>query len=544
MSHRPWFRRVALLTAGLFGLTCASTQEVSHPSLYREFADGPENVVSVTTTDGVKHPFDGRGSVHGDELVLHRRNASDRGTSSTQIDSSAYEIRVPLEQVTLVEVQHETRAPPPGEKPASGERDLTGLWIALGVLAAIGILLLVIALSKSSCPFIYSHDGEKYVFDGEPYGGAVFRSLARTDWSELSHLREVDGRYRLLLTNEVDETQHTDSLALMVVDHDPDELAVMDYQGKPHLLKRVTAPVSAHDEAGHDLLPFLKATDGVSWTPELISVTRRLPLADVRNHITVEFGRPPGATRVWLLANVATGPWGGTQLRTMLGMHGTAIDQWTAAVDGSPEIQRQLREWNEREELFHLGVEVQVGDRWERRTMLLAGGPFRSETRAVVLDLTGVQGETIRIRMNPPIGFWRFESFQLAWEERPGTAAVLLPRSAIDEHGKDVRPLLLKDDGANLDQPEIGAVTRLEFDAPPPRAGGARTVFARTRGWYEVHLHDLGAPETENLARLAYEPGYAVRRSLDDLVEFRRTGRIPYTAHPAETRAAASEPGR
>lgn len=540
MGRRPWFRRVALMTALVFGLTCASTQEVPHPALYREFADGPETVVSVTTTDGVKHPFDGRGTVRGDELILHRRNASDHGSSSTALDSNAYEIRVPLEKVTLVEVQHENRAPAPSEKHQSGERDQTGLWIALGILAAIGVLILVIALSKSSCPFIYSHDGEKYVFDGEPYGGAVFQSLARTDWSELSHLRAVDGRYRLLLTNEVDETQHTDSLALVVVDHDPGELAVMDYQGKPHLMKRVAAPVSAHDETGHDLLPFLKATDGVSWTPELVSVTRRLPLADVRNHVTVEFGRPPGATRVWLLANVATGPWGGTQLRTMLGMHGTAIDQWTRAVDGSPEIRKQLREWNEREELFHLGVEVQIRDRWERRAMLLAGGPFRSETRAVALDLTGVEGETVRIRLNPPIGFWRFESFQLAWDERPGSAEVLLPRSAIDERGKDVRPALLEDDAVNLDQPEIGAVTRLEFDAPPSRAGAVRTVFARTRGWYEVHLHDLGAPEAENLARLAHEPGYAVRRALDDLVEFRRTGRLPYSAHSAETRAAAT----
>ena len=228
----------------------------------------------------------------------------------------------------------------------------------------------------------------------------------------------------------------------------------------------------------------------------------------------------------------------------MLGMHGTAIDQWTRAVDGSPAFRQQLREWNEREELLHLGVEVQVGDRWERRAMLLAGGPLHSETRAVAIDLTGVEGKTVRIRMNPPIGFWRFESFQLAWEERPGTAEVLLPKSAVDEHGKDVRSLLLKDDAASLDQPEVGAATRLEFDAPPSRAGSVRTIFARTRGWYEVHLHELGAPEAENLSRLAHEPGYAVRRALEDFVEFRRSGRIPYTAMPPPTQAAASEPGR
>jgi len=58
--------------------------------------------------------------------------------------------------------------------------------------------------------------------------------------------------------------------------------------------------------------------------------------------------------------------------------------------------------------------------------------------------------------------------------------------------------------------------------------GTARTVFARTHGWYEIHLHDLGAPETANLARLTNEPGYAVRRALEDLLQFRRTRRMPY----------------
>src|SRR5262249_53145735 len=274
MGRRPWFRWVAVMTALVFGLTCTFAREVPHPAMYREFAGGPEYVISVTTTDGVKHPTHGVASVHGDVLVIHRPDASNRYSSSSNLDSDAYEIRVPMEQVTLVEVQHETRSQPSGKE--SEGTNLTGLWVALGVLAIIGVVILVVFLTKGSCPFLYSYDGEKYVFDGEPYGGAVFRSLARTDWSELSHLRAVDGRYRLLLTNEVDETQHTDSLALLVVEHAADELAVMDYQGQPHLIRRVNEPVSARDEDGHDLLPFLKANDGVSWTPELISVTRKL----------------------------------------------------------------------------------------------------------------------------------------------------------------------------------------------------------------------------------------------------------------------------
>jgi hypothetical protein len=513
------FRLVAVLTAVAMTSSCGTTRPTQRDDLAERLGNGTEEIIAYTTIDGERHPFQGTADVTKDELILYPRPV-DRSTkgSTTRGDSKASPpvIHLPLDQVSLVEIYYANVAG-------------TVAVVVITVLVVLAVAAAIALASKGSCPFIYSFDGEQYVFDGEPYGGAVTRSLARTDWSELEHLRAVGGEYRLLLTNEVDETQYTDSLALWIVDHRPDERAVVDAEGRTQLFRRVESPVSARDETGGDLLPFIRAVDGVSWTPELSALTKRLPLADVRNHVTLEFRRPAGTKRVWLLSNVATGPWGSTQLRTMLGMRGTAVQDWVRALDANPEMQRQLQLWNDREELFHLGVEVQVGDRWERRAVLLGGGPFISETRAVSLDLSGVEGETVRLRVHPPISFWRFEAFELAWEERAATPKVLAARVARDEHGADVRNLLRGDDGATLDQPEVGAITQLVFDAPPLSPGAVRTVFARTHGWYDVHLHELGEPETANLARLANEPGYAVRRALEDLVEFRRTGRLPYT---------------
>jgi hypothetical protein len=547
MAGAPWsfetlwrsnsYRLISVLIALVFTTTCTSTKEVRSDNLGPEFAHGVLEVVSFTTVDGVRHDFEGGGEIRGEELLLHRRQPpgepADRSISSSDPNASAWEYHLPLKQVSLVEVRY------------SDALKTTGL-VLLVILVVLGVAAIIFAstakIQVGLCPFIYSFDGKHYVFDGEPYGGAVSRALARTDWSELEHLREVEGKYRLLLTNEVDETQHTDSLALLVVDHRPDEQPVMGYDGQTHLFRQVQSPASAYDELGRDLLPFVRAVDGVSWTPELTSVAERLPLADVRNHVTLEFRRPPGVKRAWLLANVATGPWGGAQLRTLLGMRGAGVEEWMRAVDASPELQRQLRAWDEREELFHLGVEVQVGNRWERRAVLLGGAPLRSQTRAVAVDLIGVEGETVRLRIHPPISFWRFESFQLAWEERAVRPRVLLPRFAQDERGQDVRSLLSAQDGVTLDQPPLGAVTRVEFDAPPIEPGKARTVFARTHGWYELHFHGLGAPETANLARLENEPGYAVRRALDDFVEFRRSGRLPYALMPSPDIARGDDP--
>ena len=60
---------------------------------------------------------------------------------------------------------------------------------AASVLATLGVLALVfvgavamIAATKESCPFVYSYDGERYVFDAEPLGGAVSKGLEKTDY--------------------------------------------------------------------------------------------------------------------------------------------------------------------------------------------------------------------------------------------------------------------------------------------------------------------------------------------------------------------------
>ena len=78
--------------------------------------------------------------------------------------------------------------------------------VAVGTIVVIAA---VVAATKQSCPFVYSWDGTRYVFDAEPYGGAIARGLEKDDYSELGQLREADGRYKLRMTNEVDETQMT-----------------------------------------------------------------------------------------------------------------------------------------------------------------------------------------------------------------------------------------------------------------------------------------------------------------------------------------------
>jgi hypothetical protein len=399
------------------------------------------------------------------------------------------------------------------------------------ILAVIGTTALVLGVgialamaTKESCPFIYSWDGKQYVFDGEPYGGATMRALERTDWSELEHLAASRGQYRLLLTNEVDETQHTNRIALKVVDHPAGTTVVMDREGGAHAFRRLAPLTAARDETGRDLLKWLQQDDRAAWYPDLRAYAREDSIADTRNHITLEFARPPGVTRAFLVSNAATGQWGSHMIRTMLGMRGDRVQEFYAAVNGSALYRQQLLEWNQREELFELTFEVRRGEEWVRQDFIPGGGPFISESRAIPVNLAGVIGDRVQIRIHPPIGFWSLNSFHLAWEAVDANVTELLPESGSGAGRANVVEALRAADSLTLDFPNRGDRAELTFTAPPVRPGMERTVFAETRGWYEVHLHDLAAPDVAAVERLTYEPGYVVRRALREFAEYQRTG--------------------
>ncbi len=471
-------------------------------------------VAGYTLSNGSYHEYDGWAvlTAPGDSLMFYD---GDEEAPTKYFKDYPFDHRYAVGDVATLYVVHQNTAAKVGMV----------FLVVLGVLAVVAGIALA---TKESCPFLYSYDGEQFVFDGEPYGGATMTALQRTDYSELEHMRATDGQFRLRIRNEVDETQHTDALHLVVADHPAGSKAVMDYEGTIHNFTELTSLSAAHDEQGNDLLVWLKEQDKAGWYPDVAAYAAQDSLLDTRNHVTLEFPRPTGVDQVHLVANVGTGQWGSHMIRVMLSMRGDQVQEFYDAVNSNPQSHRQLTDWNSREDLFTLGVEVQVGDRWERRGELHGGGPFISENRAIPLDLTGAEGETVRVRMHPPIGYWQFNSFHLGVDEAPATVTQVPIATAVDDRGQDISGDLAVEDGEYFDQPTSDEWAELTFIEPEPLVGLERTVFAVTSGWYGIHLYSDGPPDSVGLQRLTFEPGFAVRKAMSEFRDFQETGKLGY----------------
>ena len=387
----------------------------------------------------------------------------------------------------------------------------TGRTIGLVAGLTVGAVVVIVAVAaalKQSCPFIYSWDGSKYVFDAEPYGGAISRGLEKDDYSELGQLREQDGRYKLRITNEVDETQMTNLTELWVVDHPAGARVVPDIQGKLHTVSAPQAMLSAHDAEGHDLLPWLRTTDRLIWEPSAVPDAG----GSLRGDIVMTFPKPAGATQAKLVVNASTGLWGSYMIKKMVELRGREVGAWYKQIDESQAARDALTAWEVQEEIYALKIYVEEPTGWQVRGVLPGTGPFISKDRILPLDVSRVQGDQVRIRIHPPAGFWALNSFAMDYTpDRPVTVQRLQPATAQDLAGKSVLPELAAVDDRYLAMPNIGDTADLTFTAPPARAGSEREVILHTRGYYKLHISGAGEPDTKTLQALETVPGSAAR---------------------------------
>ena len=393
------------------------------------------------------------------------------------------------------------------------------ILVTMGAIVGILAVISAIALAtKQSCPFVYSYDSQKYVFDAEPLGGAVTRGLQRTDLSKLDFLKVDNGKYKLLVRNEVPETQYLDEMKLVVVDHPKGTEIITNLAGELHTISNPHKPIIAIDEKGNDLTRFVEENDYTFWQTKL-PVLNYDSLNNLRHQLTFVFPKPQNQKKATLVINAGTALWGSQMIREMLSLYGDKIDNWYEKVNNlsGEEIEKeQMMQFVVREELYYLKMMVKENDTWNSQGLIFGGGPFIAETKTYDLDLSNVKGDSLFIQFNPPFGFWTIDYIAVEYDE------IIVPNyteiassQAIDMNHKDILPIISESNDEYQTMPEVGDYFLLEYDALPIVAGMERTYFLKTTGYYELHLPKNKPMEKELLQKLVSEPGEVVKYAME-----------------------------
>jgi hypothetical protein len=396
-------------------------------------------------------------------------------------------------------------------------------FAVIGVAAAVAVAIVGIAAAlKESCPFVYSWDGQRYVFDAEPLGGAICQGLERSEYSRLDYLKPDDGLYKLKFRNEVPETQYLNQVELLLIDHAPDKLIVPDTSGRFYIISDPINPAKAIDENGMDIRTFVEARDGLFWQTQMTeSELKRTQ--DTRHHLTFEFPKPTGARQVRLIVNAGTAIWGSNMIREMLQMRGANVDQWYQAINRHGLKALELFSFNLREEMYLMKLQVLKDGAFTECAIILGGGPFVSEDRVINVDVHDIVGDKLTLRVDPPKGFWTVDYLSVQYDDSTLAIPLEIPlESGHDQDKQDIRAQLCQFDSSYYVMAHMGDWADIAFNAPPATPGMARSIFLKTKGYYEVQI-DKGRPEqTELINRMLREPGAITSYSIDRFIEWKK----------------------
>jgi hypothetical protein len=367
-----------------------------------------------------------------------------------------------------------------------GSYILGGLGIAAGAYLALGIIVL---LTKESCPFIYTWDGNRFHFTGEVYSGSIHEPLERSDYLRLPF--SGGNSLTLKITNEVKEIQHTNLLELLVVDHPLNVEALADKNGKVHTIENPLAPCSAKNLEGKDVKELLTLKDGIFYIS--CPATADFPEKD---GVILTFPKPSGAGAAKIIIRAKNS----FILDFMMGqfhdLFGSMYGKYMKKQEKTDAARlRQMA----LDRGFPLSLFVERNGQWEFTGYFNIAGPMAFRDDILEIPLTGKEPDSLRVKLESGTFLWELDYAAADFSLPVGyKSSFVQVASAIDENNRDVSDLLALDDTRYYTQPETGDQAVVTFTLPAI-TNDARTVILHSKGWYQVLREPEGKPDVREL---------------------------------------------
>jgi hypothetical protein len=294
------------------------------------------------------------------------------------------------------------------------------------------------------------------------------------EWTPVDAAPDENGKLRVRLDNLSSVPRGVDEAKLVVVDHPVGVGVAPDSLGIIRAFSGLVAPARAVDRTGGDIAPLVGKKDDIFWrSPGGDSAP--VAAANPRDELTFEFLRPAGASKAKLIVNAANTMWRAQFAREVLGRAGGAVPR-----SGAKPLYREG-------ELTGLGVRLETVFGWQTGQVIFTGGPLPAEDAIYWLDLGDVKGTTVRLKLEPPVGYWLIDRLALDFGEDTPVDEILVDAEGVDSpDAAEVLRALAVEDGSTLFLEDPGSQSALTFTVPPPTEGMERTIFLRTVSCYEM----------------------------------------------------------
>lgn len=432
-----------------------------------------------------------------------RYKPADRGTALNMVHLYVYEfsrdqnnqVFIPISAIKRLDITEKD----------TGATVASYVFTSIGSLAAaFGIVAVLVALLKSSCPFVYVDTGTGYRFVGEAYGGAIFSPLERDDYMPLQGWQAAAGTLQVKIANELKERQFTNLAELQVVQHPKGVQVLLDQHGRPHTLQRVQPPLRALASDGFNYAGALASQDSSSWVFNSSQSNS--------NHVVLQFPRPAGSQTGKLVLHAQNSLWLDYLYGAFTRQFGSLYNHWAEKQKDVPAA--ELYRWQQEQEIPLL-VEVLTAKGWQVVERIPPVGPLAGRDLVVPVDLAGIKGEMVEVRLSCGFMFWEVDRAGMDFSSSlPVQVVKVKAGSAYDKSGHNVPHLVAAADAKYLEQFSVGDAVVLTYPLPEEKPGQPRALFLHTRGYYEHIREYAGIPNLLTL-RAFKKPGHFMQFSRD-----------------------------
>jgi hypothetical protein len=371
----------------------------------------------------------------------------------------------------------------------------TGRAIANVALTTVGVIFVVaviVAATKSSCPFVYVKNGEKYDFIGELYPGIITANMQQDNYLPLPNISNLNNDYILKVSNQLKEIQFTDQLQLLLVNHSKDIEVLLDSKGQIQTFQKIEIPtlVLLDGEVG-EVTPALKK-DNEFYAFNSSKITRN----STRN-VVFEFDMSKSDEKAKLYITAKNSVW----LDYVFGKFNEQFGSYYNTFQKNQQkIQADsIRRWSNGQNI-PLSVYVKTNKDWLLVEHINAVGPMAMRDIVVPIELDKVVGNKLQVKLETGFMFWEVDYVGVDFTENVELQTEYInPSEAIDQYGNNVTKLLTEADQKYFAQPEIGDEVVVHFPVKEPKGDLSQSYFLKNRGYYNYIRDYKGIPDIENL---------------------------------------------
>lgn len=360
-----------------------------------------------------------------------------------------------------------------------------------GLLGAVAVVLIIVALTKESCPFIYVNDDNSSKFAGEIYSGAIYSSLERPDYLPLPGPAGNKKEYTIKMTNEAHEIQNTNLIELNVFDHPAGIKVFMDKYGKYQTVADPQAPVKATDLNGNNILDLISRKDTLVYFNASSGKDK-----DLEDGIIMTFKRPQNTSVAKLLVNIRTTFWLDYTFTKFHELFGNKYNCW---VDKQQTVSPvRMKSWM-LDQNIPLSVYIEKNKKWQFADYYNIVGPMALKEDVIPIDISGITTDDIRIKLGYGRLFWEVDYAAIDYSVNiPVTHRIAEFVSAVDDRETDVKNLLASPDMLYYTMPEVGNSVNMKFSLPE-KVDAEQSLILHSQGYYRILLDLTGKQQKKDL---------------------------------------------